>query len=126
MNLLTDVRPTAPAHSYTLKPMQALRQYFQTEARNWWGTPVINQFLILLSSIFLLLSWVEAVMPGGPPGITWGDLFTALFVICFALNSALEANRTPTSKRRRAFIWGCFAFGLLFMGAVLFALLSRS
>jgi hypothetical protein len=79
--------------------MLPLWQYVHTQAKNWWATPVINQFLILLSFIFALLFGMQGLMPGNPPDVDWGDLFMPLYLIFASLSSALEANRTPTSER---------------------------
>ncbi|UQN05482.1 hypothetical protein [Deinococcus sp. QL22] len=105
--------------------MQSLRQHFQTQVRQWWATPVINQFLILLGYILALLSLVHVLMPGAPPGLNWGSLLMPLYLSCLTLSTALETAQTPTSERRRFFTWSTFVFSLLFVGWTLLMILSR-
>ncbi|UQN05485.1 hypothetical protein [Deinococcus sp. QL22] len=105
--------------------MQPLRQHFQTQARDWWATPVVNQFLTLLGFILVVLFGVRVFWSGGSPGLDWGELLLPLYLICNSLNMILEANRMPMSERRRAGIWSVFAFSVLFLGWTLLKILSR-
>jgi hypothetical protein len=108
--------------------MQALRHYVRSRAKTWWATPPLIRFLTLLGSLLVLLSGVELLnryltrLPG--PG--WADILLPLALMCNALSSILDAQRTQLERRDRVGAWVISAGSLLVLSLALTLFLSRS
>jgi len=107
--------------------MQALRHYVHTRAKTWWATPPLIRFLTLLGSLLVLLSAVELLNRylTRPPSAGWADILLPVAMMCYALSSILDAQRTQLQRRDRVGAWVIFAGSLLVLSLALPMFLSR-